>query len=141
MASITAHSAFLLFALMLIMNSMVGGWESPETMKSAGQLVAPTSCLDRERAMSCQLLVALRGTQENAMEPIMNRESQKDAGEINAYLRQFDREQLLELGAKLYEMAKKQCQTGFDDRGQPVTQEHFRTLNEMRKILNDRGAS
>ncbi|MBB0024359.1 hypothetical protein D7S70_11685 [Ralstonia pickettii] len=75
------------------------------------------------------------------MELIMNRESKEVANEINAYLRQFDREQLLELGAKLYEMAKKQCQTGFDDRGQPVTREHLSTLNKMRKILKDRDAS
>ncbi|NMV42057.1 hypothetical protein [Ralstonia insidiosa] len=71
----------------------------------------------------------------------MNRASKTGANEINTYLRQFDREQLLELGAVLYEMVKKQCQTGFDDRGQPVTKKHFAALNGMRKILKDRDAS
>lgn len=67
----------------------------------------------------------------------MNRQSKTSAGEINAYLRQFDREQLLELGAVLYEAAKKQYQTGFDDSGRPVTTKHFEILNKMRKILKE----
>lgn len=70
----------------------------------------------------------------------MNRQSQKYIGEINAHLRQFDREQLLELGAVLYEAAKKQYQTGFDDSGRPVTTKHFEILNKMRKILNEKDA-
>lgn len=120
---------------------MVSGREPHEATTPARQTVVPTSCPDCERGPGSHLLAVPCGYEMNAMELIMNRKLKKDAEELSTYLGQFDREQLLELGAKLYKMAKKQCQTGFDDRGQPVTQEHFRTLNEMRKILNDRGAS
>jgi hypothetical protein len=54
---------------------------------------------------------------------------------VSALLENMSKTELFALTEKLYARAKVQAQTGFDTNGEPVTQESFATLNEVRRQL------